>query len=104
MINGIIPPLVKILQIMVQEVSTHLYNWLTGPRFINTTFDLEPTETVFSLVNPVENKEIHVEVNKVVISEALYTLHDITEIFSTWKLFYPVIYPPVILPSKSQIS
>ena len=60
-------------------------NWLTGPRFLHTTFDLEPTEKPFPLVNPDEDKEIRVEVNKVVISEGLHILHDITERFSTWK-------------------
>nr|XP_022295008.1 uncharacterized protein LOC111105127 [Crassostrea virginica] len=41
-----------------------------GPRFLHTTFDLEPTEKHFPLVNPDEDKEIRVEVNKVVISLA----------------------------------
>ena len=62
-------------------------NCLTGPRFLHTytIFDLEPTEKLFPLVNPEEDKEIRIEVNKVVISEGRHILQDITEKFSTWK-------------------
>ena len=58
-------------------------DWLTGPAFLRSC--LTQDEEDHPLVNPDDDKEIRVEVNKLVVSEGLAVFRDITERISSWE-------------------